>query len=191
MAKVKRWRWVLSAVVTAVIGIALCAVLLTHTWNVARIEAWLNGTLMDALGVTGARAVGAAVIFPLSSLNNYYVGFLITPGCSIAYPAIAPLVAVMAMVAMRRIGLLRGLVVGLAAIALLVTVNQIRLATVVASIQAWGFELGYQRSHVLLGSTVSTLGMIGVTLLFVLMLSRGSSRRYAARRARRVVRPQA
>jgi hypothetical protein len=186
VARVGRGRLVLSAVVAAVIGIALCAVLLTHTWNVARIEAWLNGTLMDALGLTGARAVGAAVIFPL---NNYYVGFLITPGCSIVYPAIAPLVAVMAMVAARRIGLVRGLMVGTAAIALLVTVNQIRLAAVVASIQAWGFELGYQRSHVLLGSTVSTLGMIGVAMLFVLMLGRGSTRRYAARRARRV-RPQ-
>jgi len=178
VARVGRGRLVLSAVVAAVIGIALCAVLLTHTWNVARIEAWLNGTLMDALGLTGARAVGAAVIFPL---NNYYVGFLITPGCSIVYPAIAPLVAVMAMVAARRIGLVRGLMVGTAAIALLVTVNQIRLAAVVASIQAWGFEL--------LGSTVSTLGMIGVAMLFVLMLGRGSTRRYAARRARRV-RPQ-
>jgi hypothetical protein len=174
---------VVGAVLTAAIGIALCALLLTHPWNVARMEAWLNGALMDAFGLTGARAVGAAVVFPL---NNRYVGFLVTPGCSIVYPAIAPVVAVMAMVALRRVGAVRGLVVGVAALALLATVNQIRLATVVASMQAWGFELGYERSHVLLGSTVSTLGMIGVAVLFVLMLGRGRRRRYVPRRARHV-----
>jgi exosortase/archaeosortase family protein len=185
VARSGRGRLVLSAVVTAGIGTALCAVLVTHPWHVARLEAWINGTLIDAFGLSGARAVGAAVIFPL---NNYYVGFLVTPGCSIVYPAVAPLVAVVALIAVRRVGLIRGLMTALAAISLLILVNQIRLATVVASIQAWGMELGYQRSHVLLGSTVSTLGMIAVAILFVLMLGRRGTRR-AVRRARHV-RPQ-
>jgi exosortase/archaeosortase family protein len=159
----------LRAVAILGIGASLCTLLLMRTREITRIEAAFTGSVFEAVGLTPARAVGAAVIFPL---DDYYAGFLITPGCSIIYPTLIPLVAVLGMMVVGRVNLVRGLIIGAASIGLLIVVNQVRMATVVLSMRAWGFELGYERSHVLFGSTISTLGMVGVAIIFALMLMR-------------------
>ena len=56
---------------------------------------------------------------------------------------------------------------------LLVLVNQIRLAIIVVSMRAWGYETGYERSHVLIGSAVTTLGLAAVAIVFLLALGAG------------------
>lgn len=69
---------------------------------------------------------------------------------------------------------------GLGALAVLTlvffTVNQARLFVVAASMRLWGFRSGYERSHVFLGTTLSTVGAVVGLLLFVWLVIDGSGR---------------
>jgi exosortase/archaeosortase family protein len=167
----KSW---LQASIGAVCGIALGTVLLRRWHDVAVVEAWLNARLVSAIGLAETTSIGAAVIFPL---EQRWVGFLVSTGCSVALLLVPPFVLAALLVGFRRVTLTRALVAVALAIGLLVVVNQIRLAAVVASMQLWGFEVGYQRSHVLIGSAISTVGLIAVAIVFFLLVGRGSRTR--------------
>ena len=116
------------------------------------------------LGLVPARAVGSAVVFPL---RGRFVGYTVTEGCTVAF-LVAPFFVIAALlIASRRTPPRRG-VGGIAVLsAVLFTVNQIRLFIVAASMQAWGFRSGYERSHVFLGTMLSTVGTVLGLLLFV------------------------
>lgn len=58
--------------------------------------------------------------------------------------------------------------------ATLFAVNQIRLLIVSASMRAWGFETGYERSHILLGTLASTIGVILGVFFFLFLVTRRS-----------------
>jgi hypothetical protein len=49
-------------------------------------------------------------------------------------------------------------------------VNQLRLLVIAGSMLAWGFRTGYERSHVFLGTVLSTVGVIIGVIIFVWML---------------------
>jgi hypothetical protein len=66
---------------------------------------------------------------------------------------------------------------------LLAAVNQLRLAIIVASMRLWGYEAGYERSHILIGSAVTTLGLAAVVALFVFALAGGRRPHPGARHA--------
>ncbi len=66
----------------------------------------------------------------------------------------------------RRVCIRTGLTSHAAITVVLFTVNQARLFVVVASMRAWGFRAGYERSHVFLGTILSTLGVVVGLLLF-------------------------
>jgi exosortase/archaeosortase family protein len=152
-----------------VIGAALAAVMLWRWHDVASLEAWLNAHLVDAVGLADATSIGAAVIFPL---DQRWVGFMVSTGCSVALLLIPPLLLASVMVGFRRVSLVRAVTAVAMAVLLLVTVNQIRLASVVVAMQAWGFQRGYERSHVLIGSAITTAGLVAVTILFAVLLGR-------------------
>ncbi len=46
-----------------------------------------------------------------------------------------------------------------------------RLLVIAASMRAWGYPTGFDRSQVLLGSVVSTIGVTGGLLLFRRMVT--------------------
>ncbi|HVE26038.1 MAG TPA: hypothetical protein VNC22_11560 [Sporichthya sp.] len=127
-------------------------------------EARSGADVARGLGLVPARAVGSAVVFPL---RGRFVGYTVTEGCTVAF-LIAPFFVIAALlIASRRTPPRRGLG-GLAVLtAVFFTVNQLRLFVVAASMQAWGFRPGYERSHVFLGTMLSTVGTVLGLLLFV------------------------
>ncbi|MGW0217507.1 hypothetical protein ACWDXH_24255 [Micromonospora chokoriensis] len=172
----RRGPW-LRATVGALVGVAIAAATLWRWHDIASAEAWLNAHLVNAVGLADAKSIGAAVIFPL---DQRWVGFMVSSGCSVAMLLIPPIVLASTLIGFRRITLSRGLNALAMAVVLLVTVNQLRLAAVVVSMQTWGFRLGYERSHVLIGSVITTAGLIAVTILFVVLVSRTKRIRGAA-----------
>lgn len=152
-------------VVAAGITIAVC-----HQ-SVRAVEAWLSAGLASALGVVPAEPLGNAVVF---SLDGRLVGFTITPGCSVAFLLPFFFVVAAALVASGRVGIRQAVVTIVTVSATLFAVNQARLLIVSASMQGWGFETGYERSHILLGTLTSTIGVVLGIFLFLFMLTRSS-----------------
>jgi len=137
---------------------------ITQESLVRRLEARTGADVARAVGVVPARAVGSAVVFPL---RGHFVGYAVTEGCTVAF-LIAPFFVLAALlIASRRTPPGRGLGAIAALTVVLFTVNQARLFVVVASMRAWGFRAGYERSHVFLGTMMSTLGVVVGLLLFV------------------------
>lgn len=167
----------LRASTGSAVGAALAVALFWRWHDVATGEAWLNARLVRSTGLAETSSIGAAVVFPL---DQRWVGFTVTTGCSVALLLMPPFALAAVLVGFRRLNMPRAAVSVLAAVVLLVVVNQVRLAAVVAAMQAWGFEEGYQRSHVLIGSAISMLGLIAVTILFALMIGRSTRTRRAA-----------
>ncbi|WP_194822411.1 hypothetical protein [Micromonospora sp. S-DT3-3-22] len=158
-----------QALLGAVCAVAIGVILFRSWHDVAVVEAWLNAHLVSAVGLADTTSVGAAVTFPL---DKQWVGFLVSTGCSVSMLLIPPFVLASLLVGFRRLTLSRAAITVALAVAMLVTVNQLRLAAVVAAMQMWGFEVGYQRSHVLIGSVISTLGLIAVAIIFLLVVGR-------------------
>ena len=148
------------AVSLAGIGVAV----ITQQTLVRGLEARTGADLARGLGLVPAQAVGSAVVFPL---RGRFVGYTVTEGCTVAF-LVAPFFVIAALlIASSRTPPRRG--VGALAVLTVVffTVNQARLFVVAASMQMWGFRSGYERSHVFLGTTLSTIGAVVGLLLFV------------------------
>jgi hypothetical protein len=141
-----------------------------RTWEAAgaaRIGSWF--------GVIRAESLGNSVVFPL---GGRWVGYSLTTGCTVAL-LVSPFFFLLAavMLAGPRISIGRALFTLVTICVLLVTVNQLRMLAVAGSMRIWGFKTGYERGHVLLGTVVSTVGLVGALLVFLLVLTRGGGRR--------------
>jgi exosortase/archaeosortase family protein len=131
------------------------------------VEAHAAAELAATLGVVPAHSLGTAVVFPL---DQRFVGFSLTAGCTASLLAAPFFLIAAGLVATRRISIPRGLfTLGLVSV-ILFTVNQLRLLVIALSMRVWGFTTGYNRSHVLLGSLVSSVGLVVGLLLFVLAM---------------------
>jgi hypothetical protein len=152
-------------VALVVVGAGVELILGQHA--IRSVEASVAAALAATLGVVPAHSLGTAVVFPL---DQRFVGFSLTAGCTASLLA-APFCLIAAgLVATRRISVARGLfTLGLVS-AVLFAVNQLRLLVIAASMRLWGFTTGYNRSHVLLGSLVSSIGLVIGLLLFVLAM---------------------
>ncbi len=132
--------------------------------SIRPVEAWASAAIIKATHVAPARSLGSAVVFPL---KTRFVGFDITAGCTAALLVTPFFLLAAGLVFTRRTSIARGLGT-LAAVALgLFVVNQARLLVVALSMRLWGFERGYEISHVFLGTVVSTLGVLAGVLLYV------------------------
>ncbi|MER7455958.1 hypothetical protein [Micromonospora sp. NPDC126480] len=152
-------------------ALVVAAALVWRWHEVATVEAWLNARLVRMLGVAETSSIGAAVVFPL---EQRWVGFVVSTGCSVAVLLIPPVVLASLFVAFGRLRPLRAVLSVGAALVLLVVINQARLAAVVVSMQTWGFEEGYRRSHVLIGSAITMVGLIAVAIVFAVLVGRAS-----------------
>lgn len=157
----------LAAVLMVVAGVGVAV----DQVRVRALEAWLSAGLAKGLDVVQAEPFGSAVVFPL---DGRQVGFSITPGCSVAFLLPFFFVVAAALLAFERITPRRSVVTIVAVSAVLFAVNQVRLLIVSASMQGWGFETGYERSHILLGTLASTIGVVLGVFLFLYLVTRPS-----------------
>jgi exosortase/archaeosortase family protein len=70
-----------------------------------------------------------------------------------------------------RLTVRRGLVTVASVILLVFAVNQLRIGIVAVSMRTWGLQTGYERSHVLLGSLISTFGVAVGVVIFLISVS--------------------
>lgn|SRR5690606_19329403 len=142
--------------------------LLVFAVQVRHAEAAVQAGFLQLVGLD-ARAVGAAVIFPLEG-RWFGVGFSL--GCSIA-PLTALFLGGAGIAAWMRPLRLRSVGLGvLALVGLFMLANQIRIAIIVGAMHFLGFQRGYEMSHVFLGSAITTLGFVAAVVLFVRLLLR-------------------
>ena len=147
---------------------ALCAPALLYLQKPIRgAEAHLAAQVMQRINLRTAHAVGTNVTFPL---HRHFAGYNVTLSCTVAL-LIAPFCLIDAgLMWSRRTSFTKG-VRSLAVVALiLIVVNQLRLLTIGASMVLWGFKTGYERSHVLLGTTLSTIGVVTGLIVFIWLL---------------------
>ncbi len=132
-------------------------------------EAGVSAAVLDVTrGASHAHAVGTAVIFPI---NGSWVGFNLTVGCTAALLLTPFFLVAAGLLLARRVSVTRG-VASLALVSILVlVVNQLRFLIIAISMHAWGFHTGYERSHVLLGSLVSTFGVAVGVVIFLIALT--------------------
>ena len=159
--------------ITSAASLAGAGVAVINEQSMVRgLEARTGADLARAVGLVPARAIGSAVVFPL---HGRFVGYTVTEGCTVAF-LVAPFFVIAALlIASRRTPPRRGL--GALAVLTVVffIVNQARLFVVAASMHLWGFRPGYERSHVFVGTTLSTIGAVVGLLLFVRLLASGGS----------------
>jgi len=153
--------------------VGLGVAVITQESLVRGLEARTGAHAARLLGLVPARAVGSAVVFPL---DGRFVGYAVTEGCTVAF-LVAPFFVIAALlIASHRTPPRRGLVALVTLTVVFFGVNQARLFVVAASMRAWGFRPGYERSHVFLGTTLSTIGAVVGLLLFVWLVIDGRAR---------------
>lgn len=140
-------------------------------------EAMISTRILSWLG-TGADRFGTAV---LVDADGSRAGFTIASGCSTALLA-APFLVIGALSLIT--GRVRpGRTLACVAVALVgvVAVNQLRFGIVGGAIHLFGFKTGYGQSHVLIGTLVSTLGLVFGLTFFVLAMGKDGRRDAKAR----------
>ena len=71
---------------------------------------------------------------------------------------------------LRRVEMARALTALAVTCGIIFVVNQLRLVVIAGSMVLWGFKTGYERSHILLGTALSTIGVIAGIILFARLL---------------------
>lgn len=153
-----------------VVAASLAAAVLVVVFHraVRLVEAETSAAVVSVVGLDAA-PMGTAVVFPL---DGDFVGFALTAGCSVAF-ILAPLyVVVAALLGAARLTIRRALACLVVLTAVLFTVNQARFTVIGWAMQRWGFEEGYERSHIFLGTLVSTIGVLAGLLIVLMMMTR-------------------
>lgn len=160
----------------AAVTVSLAALAVLGQAQVRRGEAIGSAALLKLLNVAPAASLGTAVTFPA---KGRYVGFNVAPGCTAALLVVPFFLVAGLLLLAGRVQPRRAAATVAVFTAVVVVVNQLRLLVIGASMRIWGYPAGFDRSHVLLGSVVSTVGVAGGLLLFLRMVT---PRRPRARR---------
>lgn len=152
-------RWAVAVVMAA------CAVVLVLEQTAVRpLEASLAARITGIVHVAPASAIKTVVLFPTS---GRLAGLAINASCSIALLVSPFCLLAGGLVLSRRTSPPRGLATLGVAVLWLLAVNQTRIVIIVLSIRLWGIERGYELSHVVFGTFVSTIGVLGGLFIFV------------------------
>ncbi len=166
------WRWAAAAAI-----VIAAVVMMVSQADIRLAEARVSAGVIDVTRVAQAQSIGNSVVFPL---RNAFVGFTITLGCTAALLVIPFFMLTSGLIVARRTSIHRGVAtLGILVVALFV-VNQARLLVIALSMRIWGFQRGFEISHVLLGTVVSTLGVLGGLLLYLWALLRSRTEVTAA-----------
>ena len=139
-------------------------------------EAHLDAGLLTLFGV-GARWVGTLVFF---TIGNEAAGIRLTSGCSVG-PVLGSFCVLAGLVGwFRPPPLHRVLIAIVELVVVFALANQLRLLVIVFAMRRWGFQRGYDYSHVFVGSVITTTGFVLGVGGFVWLLL-GRSRRAPVR----------
>ena len=168
---------------------ALVAVLAAGRW-IQLGEAALSTLVARATGVHDAYRVGTAVVF---ELDGRAVGYGITLGCTVAFLLLPFVLGTAVVLTVQRTTALRALAALAAAVAVVAACNQLRLLVILSGIRLLGLERGYSATHVLVGTALSTVGVVTAALLFLHVITQPTRRRLQRRseRAQEAPRPPA
>lgn len=133
------------------------------------VEAWFSAGFINAVRLAPTEQAGTSVFFPAKTL---LIDFDITTACTAAL-LISPFCLLAAgllvsgrMSVRRSLGTLAGTALAIFA------VNQVRFLVIALSLRLWGYPKGYEVSHIFIGTIVSTLGILGGLVVFVLSAKR-------------------
>jgi exosortase/archaeosortase family protein len=157
----------LPALVVAAVGLVASAVVIVVANHAVRVfETQVSAALVRFTGGHDVGTLGTNVLF---QAKGRYVGFTLDAGCSAAFLLAPFLLLAAGLLSTGRVSVRRGL--GSLAVALVAVfaANQARFLVIAAAIRSWGLDRGYARSHVFLGTIVSTLGVLGGVLVFFVL----------------------
>jgi exosortase/archaeosortase family protein len=142
---------------------ALGAALLTVTRQACVLEASVQHWMLERLGID-ALHLQTAVLFPI---DGHLAGVTLSPGCSVG-----PLLGVFLLLASpvahwREVRARRVLASAVALVGIFVLANQLRILVIVVAMMQWGFDRGYEVSHVFFGSAITTIGFVLGAIIFV------------------------
>jgi len=149
------------------VALAVAAALAAVQVRIRRAEASGFAGLLRLLRIAPARSIGTAVTFPA---KGRYVGLTVTAGCTAALLVIPFVVVAGVLLLAGRVQPGRATATVAVFTVVVALINQLRLLVIGAAMLAWGYPAGFDRSHVLMGSVVSTIGVVGGLLLFVRMV---------------------
>jgi exosortase/archaeosortase family protein len=150
------------------VALALLTVLTNHA--IRLFEARLSASVLRLIGTHGVDTLGPNVLF---MAKHHFVGFTLDAGCSAAFLMAPFLLLGAGMLLTGRVSLRRGLASTAVVVVLVFLANQARLLVIAVAIRGWGLQKGYERSHVFLGTVVSTVGVLVGVLLYFTIVSRG------------------
>ena len=134
-------------------------------------EASGASTLAGLLGIHPGRLNATVWV---QTPDHWPAGINIVNGCSVGL-LIIPLALVTGLMLVTGRVRTRSAVGAFLAVAFLVTaLNQIRYVITLFAIHRWGFEEGYGQTHVLVGSLVSSVGIVLATATMTIVLLRMS-----------------
>jgi exosortase/archaeosortase family protein len=144
-----------------------------------RIEARFLAPLAGWMtGRHGAVTTQSRVYIALGTPRAF--GLQITSECTSALLLIPLLVMMGSFAIFTRLSLRRQLVAVVAGAFLILAVNALRVAGIAWATWKFGFDPGYQLSHVFVGSAFSLVGFVGSMLVALWILVRGGRRSRAA-----------
>ena len=143
--------------------VATAVALFVFARPVRLVEAWTQTRLLE-LGGIDAQQIGTAV---LVDVQGRLAGISLAAGCSIGPLLAVMLVCCAPFVWFRSLSVTRVALSVAQLAAVLVLANEIRIAAIILSMREWGFERGYDFSHVFLGSAITTVGFVLGAVLFV------------------------
>ena len=142
---------------------ALGVALLTVTRQACVLEASVQHWMLERLGVDAIH-LQTAVLFPI---EGRLAGVTLSPGCSVG-----PLLGVFLLLAspiahLREVPARRVLASAVVLVGVFVLANQLRILVIVVAMMRWGFDRGYEVSHVFFGSAITTIGFVLGAIVFV------------------------
>jgi exosortase/archaeosortase family protein len=152
-------------------GVVTLVLMLVGAGRLQQLEAAVTVPLARLIGLEDARQVGRSVLF---TVDGQPTGVDITIGCTAAFLLLPFVAATTVLLAVRRIPALRAFASLATAVVVVLAVNQARVLAIIAGMHAWGPEEGYGRTHVLVGTAVSTVGVVVAGSCFLLVLLRGT-----------------
>jgi exosortase/archaeosortase family protein len=150
-----------------VAAVAVSVALIVWQARFRVVEASVTASVLRLFHLRPADSLGTNVVFPL---HGRWVGFSLTIACTAALLMVPFFLVAGLLLLARRVDSRRALIALSVATVVIFTVNQLRLLVIAGSMLAWGFQTGYERSHIFLGTVLSTIGVIVGVIIFVWML---------------------
>jgi exosortase/archaeosortase family protein len=161
-------------ILTAIVFVGVAIVLVLGQRTVRGFEAVGAEHLLTPFGAVGSNLTRAVVWFQFGP--NRAIGLIITPECTAALLLVPVLLAGVALLARRSIGVGRVLVAVTVAALIIVFGNLVRIGAIAWLIDHLGVETGYALGHTVIGSLIS-VGVVGLALFAMYRAAVGGRRR--------------